>query len=45
MPGEVQHHWQEQPLIAIIFEVQPLDKQVQNTYFDLEEKRQFFKDH
>ena len=40
--GHTQHHLQKMPLIALVMNVLPLDKSMQETYFDDEaERRQF----
>ena len=35
IPGETQTHWQDNPLIAVVFSVMRMNENVQKAYFDI----------
>ena len=41
IPGEKLFHWQENPVIALVFEINSMNQDVQKTYFNIQEKLNF----
>ena len=37
IPGEMLFHWQERPVIAVVFSIKRLNEDVQKTYFSIQE--------
>ena len=37
IPGEILTHWQEHPVIAVVFDIKRLNEDVQKTYFSIQE--------
>ena len=41
IPGETQTHWQDNPLISVVFKVKRMDENVQKAYYDNDEQLNF----